>query len=664
MHSLISVLFILINTHQNAFIGAENYLSRIQGSWSSLSLSSEFCSWHGFWNISSRHFYATRAVFIIVLSSAGIHLESEGVVTLLKGMNSILDVPVILYQDVFGTSTYNVTRNICLSDVRFRKNYGFLIVSEDVNGVFKYVETSERLWRPDVSLLILIIQGANENSSDKTVSPVEYLDIFKNLWSRHQTSNVFLVVKFLNKCEDDILYYDPFVEGNVTERGQMYKFTFTEAVDRYSVNGFWNLRGYSLRVSVFPTLITAVGDVVSNTEYKHFRKFRGRDGLVLEELTKHMNFSPVITTPGSLHSFEFSDGQLTGPLKDIANGDVDFAMNSAFMRVFHSVDIEYVTPVTHFGKICVLVPRASRMPLWISLFYCLTLTLWATLFGTYIVSAILWHILRKYSFSRQSQKDIHWSTSLTDVLNIFIPTCFVKIFSFQNQSERIFVASCMFSSIIITCAWQGALFNRLKNPVYYNDIDTLEELDASGLPIFTMEEMLYDIFELIDTPATKKLSKRFRVTTLPDSLDLIQQVASHRNFSLLLSLIQIETVLDTYPINTRLLHCVQECPIVYFFSYMVPKGSPYLKDINTVVGRLYEAGLVCKWYYDTIYETFLPARFQSAGSDVDDPKQKEFSLRDLLTAFVVLLFGFGLGVLVLLIELCLSKYQRLVQNIK
>lgn len=226
-----------------------------------------------------------------------------------------------------------------------------------------------------------------------------------------------------------------------------------------------------------------------------------------------------------------------------------------------------------------------------------------------------------------------------------------------------FLASCMFFSIVMTCLWQGALFNRLKSPLHYKDIDTLEELDESGLPIFTMEQALYDLFDLIDTPTTQRLSKRLTLTNFPHSVDLIEQVADHRNFSLLLSLIEIETLLDTYPINTRLLHCVQECPIIYFSSYMVPKGSPYLKDINTIVGRLFESGLIRKWYYDAIYEIFLPIRLEYAGSGTEYSKQKEFSLRDLVIAFVVLIFGYGLSGLALLIEFCLRKFQHLSRRI-
>jgi len=663
IYRLISVTLVLVISHHNGFIAAENhYLSRIQRFQASLGVSSHFCSLHNFWNVSSRHFYAARVVITLTLSSSGTQPETEKLATLLTGINNILNIPIILLDDAVGTSAHNVTRNILLSDVRFSTGYAFLIVSEDVNDVFKYTETSERLWRPDVSLLILISQRTNGNNNDESVLNAQYSAVLKNLWIRHQTGKVFIFVKKMNKCEDEILYYNPFVETNVYERGQVYKNILSGAVDRYFLDGVWNLHGSSLHISMYQLQVTAIKEAVSNTERNYSCNYRGRDGFVLKELAKHMNFTPNITSD-SVNSFESSDGRLTRPLKDIANGDVDIVMNSVFMKVLHSIDIEYVTPVTHFGKICVMVPRADVIPVWLSLFRCFSVLLWVTLIGTYILSTICWHIVTKHSFPHQSHRTIHWTTSLTEVLNIFLPTCFIKIFSFRNQSERMFLASCMFFSIVMTCIWQGAVFNLLKSPLHYKDIDTLEELDESGLPIFTMEQALYDLFDLIDTPTTQRLSKRLTLTNFPDSVDLIEQVADHRNFSLLLSLIEIETLLDTYPINTSLLHCVQECPIIYFSSYMVPKGSPYLKDINTIVGRLFESGLIRKWYYDAIYEIFLPIRLEYAGSGIEDSKQKEFSLRDLLIAFVVLIFGYGLSGLALLMEFCLCEFQHLSQHI-
>jgi hypothetical protein len=654
MYLLLSTAFI-ISYNQNYLLMAENPLYRLQTSCQLDELSTPmFDSGDIFWNISSRHFYSARVLFVILLRTSRIQLETERVTKVLKGIHDILNIPIVLFEDTVGTSGNSATNILNTSAARFGASYSLLIVSEDIDDVFKYSETSEGHWRSDVPILIFVIKKANGNCSNESLSTVEYSNLFKHLWTRHQTAKVIVFVKSLSNSEDEGLFYDPFIEINASARGQVYKYSFTGAVDISFQNAIWNLYGYLLRVAMFPTVVTAIKVCINNTEGNSICTYKGRDGFILDELAKCMNFTPCLMTPSDniLNSLEFANGTITGPLRDIANGEVDIAMNSKDMKLSHVADIEYVTPVTHFGRMCVLVPKAPRVPIWISLFRCFSFALWATLIATYILSAILWHSLRKCPSSDQLQKYVQWSTTLSDVLNIFVPTFFTKISSFNNDSQRIFVASCMFFSIVITSVFQGSLFVKLKNPVYCKDIDTLEELEKSGLPIITVFQDMYDIFDVIEMPTTRRLSERVSVFDLKD--DEIKETVHRGNSSLLLSLIDIEMLFETNPNYAHLVHLVQECPATYLQSYMVPRGSPYLKSINTLIGRMFEAGLTHKWYYDAMYEESLPQYLLFAKISLQDLRQKAFSLSDILIAFIILIFGLSLGGVMFLIECFLN----------
>jgi len=659
MHCLIPVA-VVINFVQNGLVAAENALSVTRTSRYPHDASSPiFYSGDHFWNISSRHFSTARVVFVIMLSSSEIQLETERMAPLLVGMHHILNTPIILCEEIVGTFGNNVTSKMFSSAGRYETSYAFVIVTEDVNHILKYLETSQRLWRPDVSLLILLIQ--TNDCSDKTVSTVEYSHVFKYLWEGHQTCNVILFVKSMSKCDDETFFYNPYTEinGN-SERGQVYKDMDERGIHEFFQSMSSNLHGYLLRVSMFPYVVTAIEIVKNDTEGSSY-KYRGRDGLILDVLAKYMNFTPYVMLPSDniFSSIEFANGTVTGPLKDIADGEADIAMNSVFLKVSYVAHIDHITPVIHFGKMCVLVPKALRVPVWVSLFRCFSIVLWAVLIVTYILSAIFLHALRTFSFSHQSHEHMRWSTSLSHILNIFLSIPFIKIFTFTVQSQRMFVTSCMLFSIVVTCVFQGSLFNKLKNPVYSKDIDTLEELDESGLPIFALDEDLHDVFDLIDTPTAKRLSKRF--TVYEGSDDKVNQTAYHRNSSVLLSLIFIEMSFKTYPMLPHLVHRVEECPMTYFSSYMVPKGSPYLKRINTLFARMFEAGLSYKWYNDAIYEKYLPLHLRFANSYFQDPRQSPFSFTDLLIAFIFLIFGFSLSGAVLFIEYYLNKHQHLMK---
>lgn len=648
---------IVFSLNQNGLHTAENPSPIMRTSWQMGELSSPvFHSGDVFWNISSRHFDSSRVLFIIFLRTSQIQHQNQKLATMLMGIHCILDIPIVLFEGTAGTFENNATKNILTSSaIRFASSYSLLVVSEDIDNVFKYAETSGRLQLSDTPILILLMKKADDNCSGESASSVEYSSLFKYLWSSHQTANAIVFVKSLNSCEDEILIYNPFIQMDDSTRGQIYKYSYTGAVDKYFQSVSWNLRGYPLRVAMFPTDVTAIKVCTNGTESSSSCTFSGRDGFILDELTKHMNFTPCIVTPSDnvSNSLEFANGTVTGPLRDIANRKIDIAMNSRNMKVSHIADVDYVTPVIHFGMMCVLAPKAPKVPLWISLFRCFSIALWATLVITYMLSVILWHGFPKFTSSDHLQKHIHWSRALCDVLNILLPTLFTKIFSFRNDSQRIFVASCLVFSIVITTVFQGSLFVKLKNPVYYKDVDTLEELDQSGLPIITTFENLYDVFDVIDTTTGKRLSKRLSICALTD--EELLEIIERGNSSLLMSLIGIEMLFKTYPKHARLVHLVQECPAAYFQSYMVPSGSPYLKAINALVGRMFEAGLTYKWYYDALYVNSLPQYMLFANSDMH-LRQKAFLLSDMLIAFSILIFGLILSGLIFLTEYCIKKY--------
>lgn len=50
--------------------------------------------------------------------------------------------------------------------------------------------------------------------------------------------------------------------------------------------------------------------------------------------------------------------------------------------------------------------------------------------------------------------------------------------------ERILLTACLLANLILMGTFQGSLTTSFSTVTYYKDINTLEELDATGLPIF------------------------------------------------------------------------------------------------------------------------------------------------------------------------------------
>lgn len=50
--------------------------------------------------------------------------------------------------------------------------------------------------------------------------------------------------------------------------------------------------------------------------------------------------------------------------------------------------------------------------------------------------------------------------------------------------ERLLMTACLLANLIIMGTFQGSLTTSFTTVTYYKDIDTLAELDATGLPIY------------------------------------------------------------------------------------------------------------------------------------------------------------------------------------
>lgn len=61
--------------------------------------------------------------------------------------------------------------------------------------------------------------------------------------------------------------------------------------------------------------------------------------------------------------------------------------------------------------------------------------------------------------------------------------------------------------------YKGSLTTSYSTTTYYKDIDTLEELDKSGLPIGTTSASLKDIFGEGGTPVLRSLISKFKLFT-------------------------------------------------------------------------------------------------------------------------------------------------------
>jgi hypothetical protein len=190
--------------------------------------------------------------------------------------------------------------------------------------------------------------------------------------------------------------------------------------------------------------------------------------------------------------------------------------------------------------------------------------------------------------------------------------------------------------MIIASSFQAKLVTVLSKPDYYQDINTLEELDASGLVIGTGSiNLVQDTFITEESPPAKHLKSKVTYCYLQEGN--IDYVAKHQNIAALnrLSTALYSVLLYRNSDGTFLLHIVEECPRIYSLAYIVPNGSPFLSRINHVIAQLVETGIVDKWREDTYFNMTAFHRSEYSGND----SLKVFSLEDLQMPFLILVCG-------------------------
>lgn len=148
---------------------------------------------------------------------------------------------------------------------------------------------------------------------------------------------------------------------------------------------------------------------------------------------------------------------------------------------------------------------------------------------------------------------------------------------------------------------------------YYKNLQTLQDLDKSGLKIVTSSESLRTLFgfEHDASPLLKSLIRKFQIFEIDNpiqrtaykrdmcsverysDINIIIKVAVFIAFQLLLYRIN-EHFQTTYqrPDGSAFVHVINECPRHYFLAYIVKKGWPFLSCFNYMLIKFSEAGKV------------------------------------------------------------------------
>jgi hypothetical protein len=554
----------------------------------------------------------------------------------------------------------------------------YLIIAENENSVMRYFNYLTKIikWNSKIKFIILLRVQFRYDSTNEF--KVRCRTLLQRLWEDFKVMNVIImtasVIRNRYVVSERVTVYNPFLPTHESvQKGTILTLNGSEIPSKSSIPKFY---GYPLRVVMFHHFPTVVPRAECHLDDKNCTiTYTGMDASLLYSLATYLNFTPVIQHPsdGELYGYATQNGTLTGEIGDIVQGRADISMNGVFIKVYGSDKILF-THSAYSDKVCIIVPKANRVPKWLTIFRPVDSTVALGVLGLYIINVCFYFLInqaRSCFESKSLKSNIGWSITLMEMFRPFVSSPFSRVPIVTSQ--RIFLGSCLVFGLVLTSAMQSMLVTAMTKPYYYPDINTLEELEASGLSIYTKSPSLIDTFgpaqinSRVTTydinPTMDRLSRRVKVAV--STINLWRVAYTERNVAVVAREMDYRdgAVLDKYRSSegSLLLHAVKECPRHYFLGYLMPRGSPYLPYINKGIARLVEAGIVEHWKQMTPPSADMHEKYDATNlteiAEMNKENPKVFSLKDLQLAFYILAVGLSGSVIIFLLEMISMKKE-------
>ena len=326
-------------------------------------------------------------------------------------------------------------------------------------------------------------------------------------------------------------------------------------------------------------------------------------------------------------------------------------------------DIAFTAPV-YSDKLCCMVRNAGRVPPLLLPFLTFEIELWYSLVCVALLVICFWSLLRWGNNRIMSYRDypqiynlpshIARSDEWRQYTQIFVDS-WILMFSSpfrrfsKKPNERILIITVCIVSLIIVSVFSSSLANVYIKPLYFKNIDKLEDLDDKELLIYTKYKgFLVDAFHANYSELHHRLSAKSLITNSSvGKLLLTKEAAAFTR----------ESQFEMYWRQEKKFHLIKECPKNYGISYVLPKDSVFLDIINEKLGFLRASGIVKNLIASIRFKLTLNHNIQNR--EQFPPNLKTLTINDLQMSFYILIAGSLVGFIVLLGELGMKMMNKL-----
>ncbi|CAO1388259.1 unnamed protein product [Diamesa serratosioi] len=420
-----------------------------------------------------------------------------------------------------------------------------------------------------------------------------------------------------------------------------------------------NFNKYPLRVEIFNSvysdeILSANASVIG---------YRGPDVDIAHIITNQLNFTMQrVDNDGFNFGFVTGNETFNGALGTLQQHRCDIVFTGFFIKDYEMDDISFTAPV-YSDKLCCMVLKAGRVPPLLLPFLTFEIELWYSLVCVALMVICFWSLLRWGNNRIMNYRDypqiynlpshIARSNEWRQYAQIFVDS-WILMFSSpfrrftKKPNERILIITVCIVSLIIVSVFSSSLANVYIKPLYFKDIDLLEDLDEKELPIFTRYKgFLVDAFQANYSGLHYRLSAKSLL--INSSVGKMVQAKSAAAFTR-------ESQFELYWRQEKTFHLMTECPKTYGISYVLPKDSVFLDIINEQLGFLRASGIVKNLIISIRYNLTLNHNIQNREQFL--PNLKILTINDLQMSFYILITGSMVGFIVLLGELGMTMLMQ------
>lgn len=350
---------------------------------------------------------------------------------------------------------------------------------------------------------------------------------------------------------------------------------------------------------------------------------------------------------------------------------------SHFHQDYDTRSCEFTYPL-YMDELCVVVKKAARIPSELLPLVIFDESLWLCLFSTVIFISIIWSILRSvnnimkcpsdlvnkiefyvdnYSYSRFLANQSRFRQCGQIFIDSWLYFLSIPVRKFTRaQNERMLIGAVSLTSLIFVNLYQSGLSTVFVEPLYFKDINSLAQLDASGVTIkVKYAGYMTDVFPNDSTGTIKNLNNKMQL--IKSDMYAMDIVNTSEKVATITRKSTISLDNSVYFFRKDLHMIDKECPRNYFLAYMVPVHSPYLERINEILFDVQRFGFIMKWISDLNFRATLIFTKNLKIST----KSKVLSLDDLRFPFALCICGNSFAIVILIVEFLIkfAKTQKM-----